>query len=226
MRLPSNAGLVMIAGPHRVDEVEHLVLRAVPVPAMPYSRERLRRAPAALVQGGEEAAAISDLLQLRSVHGSHPGIRPADAGAPASELAASPGVEDDLGDQVPAEADLLRRSRRAAGPARCTAARAAAAAGSTACAATFGAAGAAGRLPRCRRTRAAGRRSGPRRRGRPGSRWTCRTTRAAGRGTCRWPDPSLVFSSRIMYCSAALFIPTATIVRPLAFFSWHSGDMQ
>ena len=37
---------------------------------------------------------------------------------------------------------------------------------------------------------------------------------------------SLVFSSRIMYCSAALFTPTATIVRPLAFFSWHSGDMQ
>jgi hypothetical protein len=37
---------------------------------------------------------------------------------------------------------------------------------------------------------------------------------------------SLVLSSRIMYCSAALFTPTATIVRPLAFFSWHSGDMQ
>ena len=37
---------------------------------------------------------------------------------------------------------------------------------------------------------------------------------------------SLVRSSRIMYCSAALFTPTATIVRPFAFFSWHSGDMQ
>jgi transcriptional regulator with XRE-family HTH domain len=37
---------------------------------------------------------------------------------------------------------------------------------------------------------------------------------------------SLVFSSRIMYCSAALFTPTATMVRPWLFFSWHSGDMQ
>jgi hypothetical protein len=29
-----------------------------------------------------------------------------------------------------------------------------------------------------------------------------------------------------MYCSAALFTPTATMVSPRAFFSWHSGDMQ
>jgi len=37
---------------------------------------------------------------------------------------------------------------------------------------------------------------------------------------------SRVSSSRIMSSSAALFIPTATMVRPFAFFSWHSGDMQ
>jgi branched-chain amino acid aminotransferase len=37
---------------------------------------------------------------------------------------------------------------------------------------------------------------------------------------------SRVWSSRIMYCSAALFTPTATMVRPLAFFSWHSRAMQ
>jgi len=37
---------------------------------------------------------------------------------------------------------------------------------------------------------------------------------------------SFVCSSRIMYCSAALLTPTATIVRLLAFLSWHSRDMQ
>src|ERR1019366_8155650 len=32
-------------------------------------------------------------------------------------------------------------------------------------------------------------------------------------------------SSRMRYCSAALFTPTATMVRPLAFLSWHSRAM-
>src|SRR4029077_12468032 len=69
------------AGPHLLAGIQPLLLRAVPVLADAVLLEGLRRAPAALVQGGEEAAAISDLLQLRSVHGSHPGTRPADAGA-------------------------------------------------------------------------------------------------------------------------------------------------
>ncbi len=55
-------------GPHGVDEVEHLVVGAVPVLLDAVLGERLRRAAAALVEGGEEAAAGLDLLKLCSVH--------------------------------------------------------------------------------------------------------------------------------------------------------------
>ena len=37
---------------------------------------------------------------------------------------------------------------------------------------------------------------------------------------------SRVRSSSIRYCSAALFTPTATIVKPLTFFSWHLRAVQ
>ena len=39
-------------------------------------------------------------------------------------------------------------------------------------------------------------------------------------------NSALVSSSRSRYCSAALLTPTATMVRPFRFFSWHSGDIQ
>src|SRR5579872_2710424 len=48
-------------------------------------------------------------------------------------------------------------------------------------------------------------------------RWSANLPRASS---------SLVCSSRSRYCSADLLTPTATMVRPLRFFSWHSGFMQ
>ena len=55
-------------GPHRVDEVEHLVVVAVAVPPDAVLFERLRRAAAALVERGEETAAGPYLLKLFGVH--------------------------------------------------------------------------------------------------------------------------------------------------------------
>src|SRR6266487_4416822 len=48
------------------------------------------------------------------------------------------------------------------------------------------------------------------------------------RGSRYFPlaNSSRVRSSRITNWSADLFTPTATMVRPLAFFSWHLGAMQ
>ena len=55
-------------GAHRVHEVEHLVVGAVPVPRDAVLFERLRRAAAALVEGGEETAAGPYFLELVCVH--------------------------------------------------------------------------------------------------------------------------------------------------------------
>src|SRR6185312_3789393 len=55
-------------GPHGVDEVEHLGVGAVAVRLDAVFGEGFGRAAAALVQGGEETTARSDLLGLSSVH--------------------------------------------------------------------------------------------------------------------------------------------------------------
>ncbi len=54
--------------PHRVDEVEHLPLGAVPAPRNAILGQRLGRAAATLVEGCEEPLTRADLLQLRHVH--------------------------------------------------------------------------------------------------------------------------------------------------------------
>ena len=43
-------------------------------------------------------------------------------------------------------------------------------------------------------------------------------------GYLLWPQSLLVVKPQSN--SAALFTPTATMVRPLRFFSWHAGAMQ
>ena len=58
------------AGSHGVHEVEHLGVVAVAVRLDAVLGQRLGRAAAALVKGGEEAAAGPDLLGLGSVHAS------------------------------------------------------------------------------------------------------------------------------------------------------------
>ena len=55
-------------GPHRVDEVEHLVVGAVAALGDAVLGQRLRGAAAALVQGREEAAAGADPVPLLGVH--------------------------------------------------------------------------------------------------------------------------------------------------------------
>ena len=56
------------AGAQGVDEVEHLGIGAVPVPADAVLGQRPRRAAAALVEGREEARRGPDLLQIVFVH--------------------------------------------------------------------------------------------------------------------------------------------------------------
>ena len=57
---------------HRVHQREHLVVARVLALVDAVELERLRRAAAALVEGGDEAGALLDLLVLVVVHGSPP----------------------------------------------------------------------------------------------------------------------------------------------------------
>ena len=54
--------------PHGVHHVEHLLLAGVRVLGDAVQRQRLRRAAAALVEGGDEPVAVLDLLQHVGVH--------------------------------------------------------------------------------------------------------------------------------------------------------------
>src|SRR5690606_15568707 len=57
------------AGPHLVDEVEHLVLAGVLALVDAVELERLGRGSTALVEGGDEARIVGDLVELLLVHG-------------------------------------------------------------------------------------------------------------------------------------------------------------
>ena len=66
------AGAGHDAGPHLVDEVEHLLVVRPRVLRDPVELERLGRAAAALVERGDEPLARPHLLELLLVHGAAP----------------------------------------------------------------------------------------------------------------------------------------------------------